>query len=578
MGLHPAERVRAYREAGYWTDDMIDALLRERVREHGDIPAIADPLNRDALIDGPARSLTWPQLDEQVSRLAQVLLDAGIGARRRGWRPAAEHGGDRRGVPGHRSDRRDRGPVPGAVPSLGAHPPVQRRPGPAVHHGRAGSASGGRPRRSSGCGRRSVRWVRWRRSVFRHGPAGRHARARRGHRGGAGPQRAGRPPGRVLPRPERLRHDLLDLGHGEHPQGRAADPLRLAGHVHGHGGRPRPDRRRRAAQPVPDGEHGRHQRHVPALAEGGRAAGAAPSVRPGHVPAADRAVPGHLHGARRRRCSPRCCTTRRCWRRPTSPRCACSAPARRRWRPACCRAGTTSTASRSSTSTARTRASRCSARRKDIPDPAVRALYFPRYAAPRHWSFSMARTTQARIVDPETGAEITEAGVPGELHIKGPGVFPGYLPASGVPDPFDADGYLQDRRHPRDRRRRARVPALRRPVQGHGGPRRHEDLGGRDRDADLRPPEGGRRGRRRLPRRGARRADLRRRGAQPGPAGDAGRDRRRTCAASASPPSSCRNGWNCGTSCRAIPSARSSSATCATNCGIKELVQAGRIR
>src|SRR5436190_1989014 len=79
---------------------------------------------------------------------------------------------------------------------------------------------------------------------------------------------------------------------------------------------------------------------------------------------------------------------------------------------------------------------------KDIPDPAVRAQYFPRYRA-RDWEFTMARTTLARIVDPQTGAEITEAGVPGELRISGPGVFPGYLPASGVPDPFDEDGYLK---------------------------------------------------------------------------------------------------------------------------------------
>ena len=79
---------------------------------------------------------------------------------------------------------------------------------------------------------------------------------------------------------------------------------------------------------------------------------------------------------------------------------------------------------------------------KDIPDPSVRALYFPRYGA-RDWSFSMARRTLVRIVDPQTGQEITTAGVPGELRIKGPGVFPGYLPASRVPDPFDDDGYLK---------------------------------------------------------------------------------------------------------------------------------------
>jgi len=79
VGLHPAERVREYREKGYWTDDMIDALLRERVRQFGDITAIIDPLNREALLDGPFRTLTWPELDEQVSRLAQVLLAEGIG-------------------------------------------------------------------------------------------------------------------------------------------------------------------------------------------------------------------------------------------------------------------------------------------------------------------------------------------------------------------------------------------------------------------------------------------------------------------------------------------------------------------
>jgi acyl-CoA synthetase (AMP-forming)/AMP-acid ligase II len=79
VGLHPAERVREYRDKGYWTDDMIDALLRARVSQFGDITAITDPLNREALLDGPFRTLTWPELDEQVSRLAQVLLAEGVG-------------------------------------------------------------------------------------------------------------------------------------------------------------------------------------------------------------------------------------------------------------------------------------------------------------------------------------------------------------------------------------------------------------------------------------------------------------------------------------------------------------------
>ena len=34
-------------------------------------------------------------------------------------------------------------------------------------------------------------------------------------------------------------------------------------------------------------------------------------------------------------------------------------------------------------------------------------------------------------------------GRPGELRIKGPGMFPGYLPAGFMPDPFDEDGYLR---------------------------------------------------------------------------------------------------------------------------------------
>lgn len=79
----------------------------------------------------------------------------------------------------------------------------------------------------------------------------------------------------------------------------------------------------------------------------------------------------------------------------------------------------------------------------DIPDPTERAMYFPRYGVPNHkWSFRVAEWTQVKIVDISTREEILEPGKPGELLIKGPTVFAGYLPASGVQDPFDDEGFM----------------------------------------------------------------------------------------------------------------------------------------
>jgi acyl-CoA synthetase (AMP-forming)/AMP-acid ligase II len=79
----------------------------------------------------------------------------------------------------------------------------------------------------------------------------------------------------------------------------------------------------------------------------------------------------------------------------------------------------------------------------DIPDPTERAMYFPRYGVANHtWSFRVAEWTQVKIVDISTREEILEPGKPGELLIKGPTVFAGYLPASGVQDPFDDEGFM----------------------------------------------------------------------------------------------------------------------------------------
>jgi acyl-CoA synthetase len=78
-----------------------------------------------------------------------------------------------------------------------------------------------------------------------------------------------------------------------------------------------------------------------------------------------------------------------------------------------------------------------------MSDPAQRARFFPRYGGGREWTVPAAAKTSVKLIDPDSGAEITEPGREGELYLKGPSLFAGYLPASQAPSPFDPDGYLK---------------------------------------------------------------------------------------------------------------------------------------
>ncbi len=80
---------------------------------------------------------------------------------------------------------------------------------------------------------------------------------------------------------------------------------------------------------------------------------------------------------------------------------------------------------------------------KLMTDPAQRARYFPRYGGGRQWSFPAAQRTSIKLIDPETGAEIDEPDHPGELYLKGPSLFAGYLDSANLASPFDDDGYLK---------------------------------------------------------------------------------------------------------------------------------------
>ncbi|MEO3782036.1 class I adenylate-forming enzyme family protein [Actinocorallia sp. B10E7] len=76
--LHPADKVARHRELGWWTDETVDGLLRGHLAERGDVLAVLDPPDKQALCGLEPLRLTWSRLDSAVDRVAAALLRAGV--------------------------------------------------------------------------------------------------------------------------------------------------------------------------------------------------------------------------------------------------------------------------------------------------------------------------------------------------------------------------------------------------------------------------------------------------------------------------------------------------------------------
>jgi acyl-CoA synthetase (AMP-forming)/AMP-acid ligase II len=81
----------------------------------------------------------------------------------------------------------------------------------------------------------------------------------------------------------------------------------------------------------------------------------------------------------------------------------------------------------------------------DIPDPGLRAQFFPRAGVQGYaWSISTTRKIRTRLVDTETGEDIDQAGRPGEIRFDGPTIFSGYWNAPELSrKAFDAAGFYR---------------------------------------------------------------------------------------------------------------------------------------
>jgi acyl-CoA synthetase (AMP-forming)/AMP-acid ligase II len=82
---------------------------------------------------------------------------------------------------------------------------------------------------------------------------------------------------------------------------------------------------------------------------------------------------------------------------------------------------------------------------QDVPDRRQRAAYFPRVGVPGFdWSLSNARKIRTRLVDLDSGADITEPGRVGELRFAGPTIFSGYYRSPELSArAFDEQGFYR---------------------------------------------------------------------------------------------------------------------------------------
>jgi len=81
----------------------------------------------------------------------------------------------------------------------------------------------------------------------------------------------------------------------------------------------------------------------------------------------------------------------------------------------------------------------------DIPVPAMRAQFFPRAGVTGYdWSVSTTRKIKTRLVDLQTGQDITTTGTPGELRFAGPTIFSGYYASPELSQrAFDSQGFYK---------------------------------------------------------------------------------------------------------------------------------------
>lgn len=80
MRIHPPELARTYRDRGYWSDIRMQDLLARHARGRPEAEAVVDPPNLAEITGDAPQRLSWADVSHRVQTLAAVLLAQGLRA------------------------------------------------------------------------------------------------------------------------------------------------------------------------------------------------------------------------------------------------------------------------------------------------------------------------------------------------------------------------------------------------------------------------------------------------------------------------------------------------------------------
>ena len=78
MILHSPATIEAYNNQGFWGEKTLLDLFFEAADAHQENLALADPLDREALVGSPPKRLTYRELQDRVLGMATALLRMGL--------------------------------------------------------------------------------------------------------------------------------------------------------------------------------------------------------------------------------------------------------------------------------------------------------------------------------------------------------------------------------------------------------------------------------------------------------------------------------------------------------------------